>query len=76
VRFVEEGARTRLELTSTGWEKLGARAKRQRRGYDLGWAHILDLFAGRHGARVIVMNVLIAAVSLARRLRPRRVRGG
>jgi uncharacterized protein YndB with AHSA1/START domain len=75
VRFVDAGTGTRLELTSTGWEKLGPMAKRARKGYDLGWAHILDLWAGRYGARVILMNLLMAVMKLASRLRPRRPRG-
>lgn len=47
VRFVPEGSGTRLELTHTGWERLGKAAKGARRAYPLGWTYVLRLWADR-----------------------------
>jgi uncharacterized protein YndB with AHSA1/START domain len=47
LRFVPDGAGTRLELTHAGWERLGALAAKARRGYPIGWAYVLRLWAGR-----------------------------
>jgi uncharacterized protein YndB with AHSA1/START domain len=51
VRFTAEGDRTRVDLEHRGFERLGALARRARRGYPLGWAYVLGLYAGRrdHG---------------------------
>jgi uncharacterized protein YndB with AHSA1/START domain len=38
---------TEVELTATGWEKLGARGPRERKGYNIGWGSVLDTYAGR-----------------------------
>ncbi|HYJ78642.1 MAG TPA: SRPBCC domain-containing protein [Longimicrobiaceae bacterium] len=53
VRFVPDGAGTRVELTHTGWERLGALAKEKNRGYSLGWAYVLRLYANRRGSPVV-----------------------
>lgn len=37
VRFDTEGPGTRVTLTHTGWEALGAHARAAREGYDHGW---------------------------------------
>lgn len=47
VRFEPVGTGTRLELTHSGWERLGKLAARARRGYSLGWGYVLQLWAGR-----------------------------
>jgi uncharacterized protein YndB with AHSA1/START domain len=59
VRFLSEGTGTRVVLTSSGWEKLGAKARRARKGYSLGWAGILSVFAGKTAPSVL----LFAAIS-------------
>jgi Activator of Hsp90 ATPase homolog 1-like protein len=56
VRFVAVESGTRLELTHTGWEKLGEMARRARRAYPLGWAYVLRLWAGRKSS-VLVKSV-------------------
>ena len=43
VRFTEIAQGTRVDLVHTGWEKLGARARKVRDGYETGW----DLVFGK-----------------------------
>ena len=50
---------TEVELTATGWEKLGARGPRERKGYNIGWGSVLDTYAGRWSPAIPVF----AAVS-------------
>jgi hypothetical protein len=45
-------------LTSSGWEKLGARAARERKGYSIGWGSILEQFAGRRSAAAMVFAAI------------------
>jgi len=42
LRFQPEGPGTRVELTHSGWEKLGDAAAAQRERYDRGWATIIE----------------------------------
>jgi uncharacterized protein YndB with AHSA1/START domain len=42
LRFTSEGSGTRVELTHSGWEKLGARAAALRENYDRGWATLIE----------------------------------
>ena len=42
IRFVPQGNGTRVELTHSGWEKLGDRAAALREGYDRGWATLIE----------------------------------
>lgn len=53
LRFVPDGRGTRLELTHTGWEKLAALGRKARRGYGIGWAYVLRLYAGRRHSPVV-----------------------
>jgi hypothetical protein len=53
VRFTPEGTGTRLELVHEGWERFGAMAARVRRGYGVGWAYVLRLWAGRRGSPLV-----------------------
>ena len=59
VSFQAEGTGTRVELVSTGWERLGARGRREQKGYSIGWGSILDIYAGRSSA-VIVLFAMIS----------------
>ena len=45
VRFQPEGDGTRVELEHRGWDRLGAAATEQQRGYDEGWDYVLGRFA-------------------------------
>ena len=42
VRFTADDRGTRVELTHSGWEKLGKAAARLREGYDRGWGRIFE----------------------------------
>jgi hypothetical protein len=65
LRFLPEGRGTRLELTHTGWERLGALARKARRGYPLGWTYVLNLWAERGGSPV---NLLLEGLMRLLRL--------
>jgi uncharacterized protein YndB with AHSA1/START domain len=42
IRFTPEGSGTRVELTHSGWEKLGEAAANLRQRYDRGWATVFE----------------------------------
>ena len=44
VRFTPEGAGTKVELTHSGWEKLGDAAANLRERYDQGWGTLVERF--------------------------------
>lgn len=67
--FHPEGSGTRVELVSTGWEKWGKGAKSARRGYDTGWGHVLDTWAGRRTLKGAVLEALMAVMGAVQKLR-------
>jgi uncharacterized protein YndB with AHSA1/START domain len=42
IRFIAADLGTRVELTHSGWEKLGDAATSRRAGYDRGWSKLLE----------------------------------
>ena len=63
VRFTAEGAAaTRVELEHSGFERLGALARRAHRGYPLGWAYVLGLYAGKRGPFMAFITVMTATM--------------
>ncbi len=63
VRFVAiDESRTRVELEHVGFERLGAMAKRARRGYPIGWAYVLGLYAEKRGPFMFAVTGLSAAL--------------
>lgn len=58
VLFHPHDTGTRVELISTGWERRGSKARRARRGYDVGWGSVLEFFAGRRNAMFVVFAVV------------------
>ena len=42
IRFIAEDLGTRVELTHSGWEKLGDAAASRRAGYDRGWGTVFE----------------------------------
>ncbi len=64
VRFTPqgEGSATRVDLEHEGFERLGALAKRAHRGYPLGWAYALGLYAGRRGPFMVFVTVMTATM--------------
>jgi uncharacterized protein YndB with AHSA1/START domain len=47
VRFLPEGAGTRVELEHRGWERLAEGAAEKREDYDTGWDHVLGVYCER-----------------------------
>jgi uncharacterized protein YndB with AHSA1/START domain len=64
VTFTADGDQTRVDLVSTGWERLGAKAKGARKGYDIGWGSVLDAYAGRRSAALIIFALVVGVVTL------------
>jgi uncharacterized protein YndB with AHSA1/START domain len=63
VRFTAEGSRTRLQLTHSGWERLGEKAARARKAYGPGWTYVLALWAGRRYSPIVLfMDAMLAVV--------------
>lgn len=58
IRFTAEGGGTRVVLTATGWENWGRGASRARKGYRLGWNYLLNEWAGRRTAGMLVIDAL------------------
>lgn len=56
VRFTGVGNRTRVELTHSGFERLGARAARMRRAYPIGWTYVLGLYSERRGPMMWMLS--------------------
>lgn len=71
LRFVPEGARTRVELVHSNWENFGKRARIARRGYGLGWKYVLDVWTGRRTATVLVLDAISAVIHVKDRFRSR-----
>ena len=60
VRVEPDGDGSVLTLTHEGWEKLGDRAAKARKAYDMGWAPVLLLWQGkRWHPLVLFMNVTL-----------------
>jgi len=74
IEFHVEGKGTRLELTSTGWERWGRGARRARNGYDMGWGYVLNVWAGRRTAKMSVLDAIMASLNLVMKLRGGRER--
>jgi hypothetical protein len=69
VRFLPEAGGTRLELTATKWENWGKGAARARRGYDVGWGYVLNVWADRRTPAMRMMDVMAGAMRLVEKLR-------
>lgn len=67
VSFAAEGERTRVTLVHSGFERLGADAKKTRGGYDLGWSWVLGVYAGKRGPFMLAMGALTDTVLWFRR---------
>jgi uncharacterized protein YndB with AHSA1/START domain len=59
LRFLPEGRGTRLELRASGWENWGRGAARARRGYEVGWGYVLNVWAGRRTARMRLLDAVL-----------------
>ncbi len=67
--FHPEAGGTRLELVSVGRENWGRGAKRARRGYDLGWWQVLNVWAGRRSVGMAVLGSVMTFMELVQKLR-------
>jgi hypothetical protein len=56
-------------LVATKWENFGTKAARARRGYDIGWAYILNVWVGRRTPRMRLMDVVIGVAKVVSWLR-------
>jgi uncharacterized protein YndB with AHSA1/START domain len=65
VSFTPENAGTRVELVSSGWERMGDAARRSRGGYQVGWGAILDRYAGRFSAGELLFFAIAWGIDLA-----------
>ena len=72
VRFEPHGAGTRVTLTSSGWEKLGREAGRARKGYQVGWGSVLEVFAGRRNTAFYIWAALSHTITLFLKVTGRR----
>jgi uncharacterized protein YndB with AHSA1/START domain len=61
--FHREGPGTKVELVSSGWERLGARARSARKGYELGWGAVLDHWAGRWSGAMLLFSALSKTIT-------------
>lgn len=68
IRFEASATGSRVMLTSAGWEKLGSRAGRERRGYSIGWGSILDVFAGRRSAFIVIFAIISHTITFLLRV--------
>ena len=69
VRFTPEGTGTRVVLVSDQWEKWGKNAHRARKGYDIGWGYVLNVWAEKRTAKMAVLDgltLLARGIELAR----------
>lgn len=64
INFSREGDRTRVDLISTGWEKMSDKAKATRGGYQLGWGLVLDKFAGRFRPVLLFFGAMSLGITL------------
>ena len=69
IRFVAEGTGTRLTLIATGWERWGPKARLARNGYSAGWAYVLNVWAGRRTAAMLLLDAIAALLTPLRKLR-------
>lgn len=69
VEFHIEGSGTRLELTSTGWERWGRRATRARNSYNVGWGYVLNVWAGRHNLKMVILDSVMLVMNFLMKLR-------
>ena len=58
LRFEPEGTGTRVVLVSDKWENWGRNAHRARKGYDIGWGYVLNVWAERRTAKMAVLDAL------------------
>lgn len=66
VSFLPEGTGTRVELVSSGWERMGPAARNAHGGYALSWRAALDGFAGKFSGTLLLFDVMSGLIDLTR----------
>lgn len=69
LEFIPDGAGTRVELTASGWERWGEGAARARKGYSLGWAYVLNVYAEKRDTKMALMDVMASGMTFIQRFR-------
>ena len=69
IRFTPVDGGTRVELEHRGFERLGQMARRARRGYPIGWAYVLGLYAEKRGLFMAFLGGLTHVIITLRRRR-------
>lgn len=64
INFSTEGSQTRVELVSSGWEKMGDKARATRGGYQLGWGLVLNKFAGRFSPALLFFGIMSFGITI------------
>jgi uncharacterized protein YndB with AHSA1/START domain len=64
ITFSPEGEGTRVDLVSTGWEKMSDKARATRGGYQLGWGLVLNRFAGRFTPLLLFFGAMSAGITM------------
>ena len=64
IMFSIDGGRTRVELVSSGWEKMSEKARAARGGYQFGWGLVLNSFAGRLSPALIFFGVMSFGITI------------
>ncbi|MEO6393049.1 MAG: SRPBCC domain-containing protein [Pyrinomonadaceae bacterium] len=69
LEFIPEANGTRVELTASGWERWGEGAAKARQGYGMGWAYVLNVFAGRRNAKMAFLDVMTLGMNFVQKFR-------
>lgn len=71
VRFAPNGTGTDVRLIATGWANWQPEheATRARRGYNMGWGYLLNLWGGKRTPGMYVADTIIAVAKAVSRLR-------
>jgi uncharacterized protein YndB with AHSA1/START domain len=66
VSFTPQGTGTRVELVSTGWEKMSPEARRTHGGYKMSWKAALDRYAGHASATTLLFDAMSVVMDVTR----------
>ena len=65
ITFTPEARGTRVELVSSGWDKMGDAARRSHGGYQIGWGATLARYAGRFTGGELLFYAIAWGIDLA-----------
>ncbi|HXT17313.1 MAG TPA: SRPBCC domain-containing protein [Gemmatimonadaceae bacterium] len=66
VTFTAEGRGTRVELVSSGWERMSDHARGAYGGYRMGWGGLLARYAGRFSGVEVLFTSMAVAMDVLR----------